>query len=67
MGITRTNQGLDPSWKVRDSFSEVLTPHVGPDGGAGVGQMHHFSCAQPALPLNTIQIQVWELFVFSPK
>lgn len=36
LGIVKTDQGPDPSWKVREGFSEAGTPHMGPEGGAGV-------------------------------
>lgn len=50
LGIMKSDQGPNSSWKVKEGFSVVVTPHMGPDKGAGVCQMHHFSCPQPTCP-----------------
>lgn len=49
LGTMKTDQGPNPSWKVKEGFSVVVTPHMGPDKGT-VCQMLHFSCPQPACP-----------------
>lgn len=63
-GTIKTDQGPNPSWKVKEGFSVVVTPHMGQDKGAGVYQMHHFSCPQPACPSLLTLFKLGSFFFF---
>lgn len=54
LGVVKTDQGLYPSWKVREAFSKAVTSHMGPERRAGICQMHCLPVPSLPLPFNIL-------------
>lgn len=66
--LVKTDQGPDPSWKVREGFSEAMTPHTGVlKEEQEFARCLIFPVPSLFLPLNTVHAQVGELFFLLDK